>query len=88
MTNPFDDFPKYTDWFVGEKSLAWRKRHEAEILEIIDKLDAVREVAPEVILAFQELEEQASLNDKYKIIHQKVMEVMKSLLEDDEEVDV
>ncbi len=45
MTNPFDDFPSYTTWFLGEKALQWRKDHEAEILEAIeaqDKLDALK----------------------------------------------
>lgn len=80
MKNPFDDFPAYTDWFVGQKSLKWRKVHEAEILDVLNKLDAVREVAPEVIKAFKELEDQAPLSDDYKTIHQKVTEIMESLL--------
>lgn len=84
MTNPFDDFPAYTDWFVGQKALAWRKKYEVKILDIINKLDVVREIAPEVISAFQELGEQAPLNTEYEVIHQKVMEIMESLLEGEE----
>ncbi len=42
MTNPFDDFPKYTEWFVGEKTLSWRKKHEAEILEAMEAMDRLK----------------------------------------------
>ena len=44
MTNPFDDFPKYTDWFLGEKALSWRKKHEAEILDEIKLANRFREL--------------------------------------------
>lgn len=42
MKNPFDDFPEYTDWFVGQKALKWRMTHEAEILEATEAVDRLK----------------------------------------------
>ena len=40
MKNPFEDFPRKSDWFVGEKALEWRDKHEKEILDLIKKCES------------------------------------------------
>ncbi len=42
MRNPFDDFPKYEQWFFSKKALAWREDHEAGILEAMEAMDRLK----------------------------------------------
>ena len=44
MINPFDDFPTYSEWFVGEKALKWREEHETNILEAMEAVDRLKDL--------------------------------------------
>jgi len=82
--NPFDDFPGYTDWFVGEKALTWRKNYEAKILEVYSKLESVREVIPEIIIALQVLEDLAPPISEYRVRRLEIIELLKNITEEEE----
>ena len=43
MKNPFEDFPKYSDWWLGEKAIRWRKKHEVEILRQLGLLESIKD---------------------------------------------
>ena len=36
--DPFIDFPKYSDWFLGEKAQKWRNKHEVDIVNNLKTL--------------------------------------------------
>ena len=80
----FDDFPGYTDWFVGEKALEWRKRNEVKILEVFGQLESVIEVVPELIIALQVLDDLSPPISEYRVRRQEIIELLNSLLEEDE----
>lgn len=83
-TTVFDDFPGYTDWFVGEKALAWRKRHEAEILDIYSKLGAVKEVIPDLIIALQVLDDLSPPISEYRVRRREIIELLENIQEEEE----
>ena len=84
LHNVFDDFPGYTDWFVGEKALEWRKRHKAGILHTYNQFESIRQVTPEIIDSLKLLNDLAPPIPEYSSRRKELIEFLNNLLEEDE----